>query len=425
MAITEATGGAGNCGTFVGGTAPSFVFAKPTIASRNFALFATPNTRVISPAGTTNVFLGDTNSTAQSGASTITDYAITVQYLRPGFTESIAVTSLDEAILASPVNDVAAGVTLGWATLKATASSGEFALQRVYVTSVLPNSSYSFISYRSNSLAKHITDAIDGRIYGKTNSSTAIFSVRNNSTNTYVRNTDCWAADIDLTSMAVATVNDPGGQASPGILISPRHILFAAHYPPSVNAQFRFVTQDNTVVTRTLTAKLTHPAYSPYYPDLSVGVLDSDVPNTIGFAKILPQNYRNYLPTLNGSSGTVPSNTPLLPVFGASPEKAALVRNLYTINDQPASTKLVSFSVPENASSRYPFYVRNYIVGDSGSPMCLIINNELVVLTVLTGGGAGNGTSVHSFKSDINTMMTTLGGGYQLTEVSLSGFPTY
>ena len=60
--------------------------------------------------------------------------------------------------------------------------------------------------------------------------------------------------------------------------------------------------------------------------------------------------------------------------------------------------------------------------GDSGNPMFIIINNQPVLLTVWTTGVSGSGTSVTAFKDDINYMMNSLGGGYQLDEIDLSGF---
>lgn len=46
-------------------------------------------------------------------------------------------------------------------------------------------------------------------------------------------------------------------------------------------------------------------------------------------------------------------------------------------------------------------------------------------LNTWTYGGAGAGSNLVPRKDAINTMMTNLGGGYQLTEVDLSSFPTY
>lgn len=50
----------------------------------------------------------------------------------------------------------------------------------------------------------------------------------------------------------------------------------------------------------------------------------------------------------------------------------------------------------------------------------MVVDGELVLLTVATHSGGG--TEIQAFTDDINTMMTTLGGGYQLTEIDLSKY---
>jgi hypothetical protein len=60
---------------------------------------------------------------------------------------------------------------------------------------------------------------------------------------------------------------------------------------------------------------------------------------------------------------------------------------------------------------------------DSGNPMFLIINNQLVVLSVITGEGTGS--FITGYISQINNIMNTLGGGYQLTPIDLSSFTSF
>jgi hypothetical protein len=55
----------------------------------------------------------------------------------------------------------------------------------------------------------------------------------------------------------------------------------------------------------------------------------------------------------------------------------------------------------------------------------LIINGNLVVIGTFTSGGAGGGTLISDHIDAINTMMTTLGGDYQLTSIDLSSFDSY
>jgi hypothetical protein len=174
----------------------------------------------------------------------------------------------------------------------------------------------------------------------------------------------------------------------------------------------RFIQSDNTLVTRTVTGVLTHPAFIPYYPDLQVAVLDSDVPAGIGFARVLPANYTLRMPAT--------SNTRALPCLCLDQEEKALVTDVGIITDSVAFVSPFTL----NSAKRLEFYEEK-VGGDSGNPAFFVINNQLVLLTVWTYGGAGSGTFVTSHISAINTMMTTLGGGYQLTQLDLSSFPSY
>lgn len=146
-------------------------------------------------------------------------------------------------------------------------------------------------------------------------------------------------------------------------------------------------------------------------PDLTVGVLDSDVPATISFARVLPDSYTSHLP---GSEQHIPLLT-------LDQEEKALVTDLFNVGSAGnGSTNCVAPDDPQ----RLTFY-ENKVTGDSGNPACLIIDGGLVLLTVWTFGGAGAGTSVTAYKAQINTLMAQLGSGYQLTEIDLSGYPSY
>jgi hypothetical protein len=65
---------------------------------------------------------------------------------------------------------------------------------------------------------------------------------------------------------------------------------------------------------------------------------------------------------------------------------------------------------------------------DSGNPTFALINGEAVLLSVHSTQDGGPFLSGHlpegNYES-INAAMTTLGGGYQLTPIDLSAFPTY
>lgn len=398
-----------NCGTIAGGT--DYIYQKPVIGEGSITLEITPVDRVTSAGSTSDSTINDRVVTTETSAATITDYQVNVLQNNPNIFYATTVTSSNTGVLTDMGNDyVASGVTAGTATLTATAdlNSSIFSVKSAPV-SVVGSTSTSYLKeYVSGSLAKNCSDNIDNAISGKTPSTAKpIFSTQNHSTATYTRNTNCWAGIWDLTP--ISPWNSTGANTRAGTLISPRHIIFAAHYQISAGATVRFVDASNNVVTRTMTNKLTHPSYSPYYPDITVGILDSDVPAGIGFAKILPQNWATYLPSL--------SSTYSLPALVLDQEEKALISELYSLGAS------AGFKTPID-STRLGFF-ESIISGDSGNPSFLIINGTLVLLTVWTFGGAGSGTNILSEKTAINTMMSTLGGGYSLTEVSLSGFNTY
>jgi hypothetical protein len=404
-----------NCGTIAGGT--NYVYKKPVIGEGSITLEITAVNRITSAGSTSDSTIDDRVMTTETGASYITDYEVNVVQNNPNIFYDTSVTSSNISVLTDMGADfIASGVSAGSAILTATATlNSDIFSSKLAPVSVTTGSSTSYFKqYANGSLAKNASDNIDNAISGKTPStSKPIFSTQNHSTATYVRNTDCWANIWDLTP--ISPWNSTGANTRAGTLISPRHIIFAAHYQINNGATVRFIDANNNVVTRTMTNKLTHPNYSPYYPDITIGVLDSDVPNTIGFVKILPQNWATYLPSL--------SNSYRIPALVLDQEEKALISELKNLSNLASFLYPIDFGAIGPAA-RVGFY-ENIIEGDSGNPAFLIINGTLVILTVWTYGGAGTGTNILQQKTDINTMMNTLGGGYSLTEVDLSGFNTY
>lgn len=174
--------------------------------------------------------------------------------------------------------------------------------------------------------------------------------------------------------------------------------MYAEHYPIVVGSVVRFVAMNGTVVNRTLTAALA------IGDDIVVGVLDSDVPGSIGFAKLLP------------SSATSMLNE-RFPVMELDQEEKALVADFNGI-----SGTLWTTSNPTSAPRTN--FSETLTAGDSGNPGFVIIHGAPVIVTTWHYGGAfgAAGPALHLHISGINAAMTTLGGGYQVTTVDLSEF---
>ena len=253
--------------------------------------------------------------------------------------------------------------------------------------------------------------AIDSRIAGRNpTNALPLFEnyLANGANGVFIRNTNCWAIELDLT--CCSPWNSCSAQYRAGTLISPRHVLFAAHFDQiPTNSTLTFVDRQNNVVTRTLVAKKRHPDFVFNYPDITVGLLDSDVPtNQISFAKVLSDDYADYI--RDGAR---------LPAIRLDQEEKALVGDVWYVT--LSGPTFESACIVSIDPSRLAFFedVINY---DSGNPAFILINGQPVLLTVWTEGLAGSGTSATAFKADINQLMSDLSGGYQLTEIELSNF---
>lgn len=364
-------------------------------------------------ASTTNVVVKDSNYTRQSQGQFETDY--NVQLLKNGSVATSGILTTDNTnVITNPSpssGGIASFVFPGVTTIRGIDASGATASTQVVTERISGSVVDTFSSYVTGTAAHNATSTIDTLISGKTAASTIRrFTTQNHTTSppSYVANASFWANALDFSCCSVW--NSTGLNTMAGTLISPRHIIFAAHYQLNTGATIRFIDNLGNIVNRTMTAKLVHPDYKPYYPDLAIGVLDSDVPSGVSFARVLPSNWSAYLPSIGYSS--------TIPLIVVDQEEKALVGDIGSISST------VQIASPSNAQ-RASFW-ESIIVGDSGSPGFIVINNQLVIVTVLTYGGLfTSGTAISAHIGAINTMMNTLGGGYQLSTVNLSGFPTF
>ena len=258
------------------------------------------------------------------------------------------------------------------------------------------------------SLSTHCSQQIDGLLdeFMSMEVNGKIFTSQDHASSTYVRNPDLWCSDLDIT--CASPWNSSGGHKRAGTLVTPRHVIGAAHYEYSVGAVVRFVEKDGTVHDRTVTGKARHPDYSPHIPDLTIYTLDSDLPDTIKPCAVMPSDYTSYL--VNEQVKTA--------CLGLDQEEKAL------IIDWNSGGRMRTPTDP----NRLIFH-ENKISGDSGNPAFIIVDGELVLMTVWTWGGAGGGTAVADYISDINGMISTadtqagISTNYTVTEADFSTFP--
>ena len=412
MAVLDAVNHPINCG--LANSTFTRQFEKQTISNRSFDIEAIESKRITSAGSTSTVTINDKSILRNISAGYVSDFIIKVINRTPNYS-NIIFSSDNPAILSQPVasnidTQIATYQSSGNCILRGTSNNGEVSLTTVTASSSLSATVDVFLGWIANSLALHCEQQVDSRLSGNMTVYSSQDSINGN---TFIRNNNCWVNDIDLT--CVSPWNSTGRTTMGGTLISRKHVLFCEHlnFRPEIGATIKFVTSDNVVVSRTITNRLTHPSYVPYYPDICIGVLDFDVPESISFAKILPANWRSYLPSLSTSS--------TIPTLRLNQQEKASVADWLGVR----YPELGRFQLQYPSSILRQAYYENIIVGDSGNPVFIIINGYLVVLGTFTSGGAGGGTSISEHIEAINTMMTTLGGGYQLTEISLSGFNSY
>jgi hypothetical protein len=138
--------------------------------------------------------------------------------------------------------------------------------------------------------------------------------------------------------------------------------------------------------------------------DIRVGVLDSDVPPEIGFVKVLPRDWPDYL-----------WKAQRLPMLHLDQEEKALVRDMINLQSTFTSVSHANAISPLRA----PF-TEAVISGDSGNPAFLLIDGEAVL--ILTHFTSVSGPFYTAWFDEVNEDMDTLGGGFQLTEFDLGAY---
>lgn len=255
----------------------------------------------------------------------------------------------------------------------------------------------------SADLATAMASSVDDRLVGKnpsTDKQVYSFYETSSTSPTFVRNPSVWTGAIDWTGASPWNSTSYGNRA--GTLISPRHIVFANHYQIQPGAEVRFVAADNTVVSRTMTA-----AQSIAGTDITIGVLDSDVPNTIAHYPIMTlDEMRAYL------------STSTVPVVAFDQEEHAIVHEI-----RAGLFAVETLMHQEPDTSPRSLFSEEIIGGDSGNPLFAVIGDQPVIL--LTHFTAGTGPSLAYHRSQVASAMTALGGSYAPAYVDLSCFDSF
>lgn len=257
---------------------------------------------------------------------------------------------------------------------------------------------FQYQQYALGTLGRHLSDAVDSRLPGKQK---PIFLPDGQ------RNSNCWC-DIDLT--CISSWNSQLGNMGAGVAITKRHIVTCAHFPLNPGTTIRFIANDNQLVERTILSRVSHPQYTPHYPDISVNVLSTDLPDSIKPCKFLPTNWNT---KLNNTQNGRP------PCVVVDQEKKALVFDAWRFDNYS------SMAIPEDVTRKT--FNEKLIGGDSSSPFMFLINGELSLFSMATYPTSGTFLPPHI--TIINQMIVSVDSlagistGYQVNLNDISGFP--
>jgi len=273
-------------------------------------------------------------------------------------------------------------------------------------------------SRSSNFYRKILSAEIDSAIEGLTanNSTKNIFSTMQPNGNcclgdsstdpvnpVFTRSTTCWAKNIDTSP--ISPWNNGGGYAEPfsaggfggtGTLISPRHILYADHFSIKNGKKLIFVDMNNNCYIRTLS----NQSLAANFTDIKIGLLDSDLPANVSFCKVADFDLVQKINVNNK-----------VPVLYTDQSRNALVADYYYVGGYPFG-KYGEIDQPLVNSKRRDFY-EQIVGGDSGNPVSFVYNNKIILLFTFVTSDLGATPSY--YLDQINSTMTTLGGGYTLS----------
>jgi hypothetical protein len=260
-------------------------------------------------------------------------------------------------------------------------------------------------SLDSQNFSTHTRQQIENKVVGLNAASLPIFAQRGTGLgSTWIRNTGAWGAvgdSIDWTGQS--PWNSVGGYDYSGTLISPRHIVMAAHYSVPNGATIAFVAEDGTVVERTVSSATTISG-----TDIRTGILNSAVPEEISFFPILPSATSTRSKTIPTTTSTYPD----VPVIVFDKEDKAIVHKLAGITSgvpNAAGSETISHSNYSSSTNELltPFS-ETLVGGDSGNPGFIVIDGTPVL--ALVHYGASIGPNIGAYASQIDTVMDSLSG---------------
>lgn len=225
-----------------------------------------------------------------------------------------------------------------------------------------------------------------------------------------VWSTNCWLHGVQgLTATCIGYSNGNSGQFLI-TMVSSRHYLRAQHIGQlSPNTLIAFLDTNNVIYWRTAVQEVQVGT-----SDTDVGILNADLPTSVGFLPIMPGNFTNYLPTATYS----------------------YVQGIGLHQDLRLFSQPMTFyptSVEWNSFSASPFGLgTNWDIGlfsgDSSNPEMLLISNQCVLTThnFHVTDGPNYAYQIVGIDEEMHYLSTNnaVGSDYQLTQYALTNWPS-
>jgi hypothetical protein len=227
-----------------------------------------------------------------------------------------------------------------------------------------------------------------------------------------VWSTNFWLKGVQgLSATPIGFSNVLGGQGLP-TMVSPRHYLFATHMHPE-GYVIAFLDTNNVVYWRTTLQRV--DVTNTTASDTSVGILNADLPPSVGFLQVVPTNLPNYIPSNSLSLVQGIGMNQQFRLFGQPMNFNAFSTVSWNVNN----------SVPFGLSTNWNVGI---VPGDSSAPEMLLVGNQLVLAShnFTAGGGPDYAMQIGAINQQMHYLSTNNAAGtdYQLTQFSLTNWPT-
>ncbi len=379
---------------------------SPAFVGSGIAAQITPVDRLLIAGTVTNVVARGINVERNAGVAFATDQVLPDGLQDAAITEGVAATLQGETLVFVEVGSVRV--------------TGRVGNRRVALDVDMIQRGGDVVDVKISYVAGTFADVLNSealvRIAGKDKTSMPVFTAQDHASSTYVRNPDCWAADLHGELTCASPWNSRGGHTRAGTLVTPRHAICARHYAIPNGTILRFVAEDNTVHDRSVVQTSYGLQFNSHgiSSDFMVLLLDSDLPASIKPCKILGNDVFDVVDGTRWVEGGFAN-------LALDKQEHAIINPCRGVHWAGMGGQRAEVGSP------FSEFSEQIIGGDSGNPMFLAINGELALYTTFLGryGGSFTGT----FEDKLNGVIATLDGmegvstGYTLTRVDLSGFP--